>query len=206
MKPASKKNILTTQVLKNGSVNITQGRKLIAYIAPEIFTEGWAKNTVADRLKAPGFDGIVALPGGGRIGLQTVVTAGKTGIRFRFAMTPLDAVKVIHIRLVINLPYKDWWENPYTLGKSVGRIPTEAPKNNRLAESQSVPLTLGPSAAHNGLVLRLKAPGLYTVLQDNRQWTPFLHAFVNRHEPNDHAWKWAAGDKKVYGFTLHSFG
>jgi hypothetical protein len=126
----------------------------------------------------------------------------KSGFRFQFTLTPLETVKVIHIRLVINLPYKDWQVSPYQLGLNLGNIPVPAPANNRLSEADSSVLTLGPSRALKGLVMTLKSPKLHTVLQDNRQWTPFLHAFVTRNEPSDPAWKWPSGRKKVYRFTL----
>jgi hypothetical protein len=63
MKP--QKQIPVVQVLKNGSVNLKKGGKLIAYIAPEIFTEGWAKNALSDRLKDSRFQGIIPLATGG---------------------------------------------------------------------------------------------------------------------------------------------
>jgi hypothetical protein len=200
MKP--QKQIPVVQVLKNGSVNLKKGGKLIAYIAPEIFTEGWAKNALSDRLKDSRFQVIIPLATGGRVGLQTTVKASPNGLRFRFVLTPLETVKVIHIRLVINLPYNDWQESPYRLGSNTGCIPVKAPANNRLAEAFSASLSLGPSPVHKGLMMRLSPPKLHTVLQDNRQWTPFLHAFVTRNEKSDPAWKWTVGRKKVYGFSL----
>jgi hypothetical protein len=88
------------------------------------------------------------------------------------------------------------------LGIHDGIIPVKAPTDNLLAETRTGTLTLGPSPVHKGLALRLSAPKLQIRLQDNRQWTPFLHAFVTGDEKSEPAWKWAAGRKKVYGFTL----
>jgi hypothetical protein len=187
------------QILSNGTVNLYRGRKRVAFITPEIFTEGWAKNVPSARLKAPRRGGVIPLPGQGRLGLKTSATPVRSGFRFRFVLTALEMVKVIHVRLVVNLPYKDWLGCGYRLGRKAGRFPAKTPANNRLAEAQEARLTMGPS---KGVVWGMKAPGLYTVLQDNRQWTPYLHAFVNRHEPNDPAWAWKAGGKKVYAFTL----
>jgi hypothetical protein len=198
IKPKSKD--FTAQVGPNGLVKVTQGRKLVALIAPEIFTEGWAKRSLTARPQ--GAHGIIPIPGQGWVALQTTVKPVKSGIRLRFTLTPLETVKVIHLRLVMNLPYNDWLNSRYQLGRKAGRIPTKKPANIRLAEAQSTPLTLGPSPLHDGLTLGLKAPKLYTVLQDNRQWTPYLQAFVNRHEPNDPAWEWR--QKKVFAFTLSS--
>jgi hypothetical protein len=203
MKPNPVRKGLSLHITKSGPVKISENRKLIAFITPEIFTEGWAKNIPKDRLKAPGFQGIIPLVGGGKVGLNTSVKGSHSGIKLRFALTPLINVKVIHIRLVVNLPYKSWQGCPYHLGSKSGRVRIPSLKNDKLDEGQSAPLTLGPSAVHHGLILELKAPGLHTVLQDNRQWTPFLHAFVTRNEPSDPAWHWKAGRIKVYQFSLN---
>lgn len=201
MKTQRRAGGLTLKVLSNHSVVILQGRKEIAWIAPEIFTEGWAKQALAARPQGP--YGIVPLKGQGRIGLQTAVKPAKGGVRLRFTLTPLETVKAIHLRLVMGLPYKDWQGSSYKLGGKTGKVPTKAPANIRIGEAQSKILTLGPSTVHQGLILRLKAPRLYTVLQDNRQWTPYLQAFVNRHEPAEPAWEWKKGRRKVFDFTLY---
>lgn len=200
MKPQLKAKNLTVKVRPNGSVYVSRGRKLVAYVAPEVFTEGWAKQALAARPK--GLHGVIPLKGQGRVGLQTKAKPVPNGIRLRFTLAPLETVKVIHLRLVACLPYQDWRESPYRLGGKTGKIPSKAPSNIRLAEAQSTALSLGPSPVHKDLVLGLTAPRLYTVLQDNRQWTPFLQAFVNRHEPNNPAWSWRKGRKKVFDFTL----
>jgi hypothetical protein len=192
------KKSLTVKVNSNGSVHLLQERRTVAMVAPEIFTEGWAKQSLAAHPQGP--YGIVPLAGQGRVGLKTVVKAAKTDLHLRFTLTPLETVKAIHLRLVVSLPYKDWLGSPYRLDKTAGRIPAKKPANIRLAEAQSTPLTLGPSST--GLTLGLKAPRLYTVLQDNRQWSPFLQAFVNRHEPAEPAWQWKKDRKKAFNFTL----
>jgi len=202
MKPMTPNDFLSVLALQNGSVNIQKGRKLIAYIAPEVFTEGWTKNTLNGSLQDPRYQGIIPLVDGGRIGLQTTVKSVQNGLRFRFVLTPLETVEVIHIRLVVNLPYKDWQKSPYRLGPHSGIIPVKAPANNRLAETPSGSLTLGPSPIHKGLALRLSTPKLDILLQDNRQWTPFLHAFVTGNEKSDPVWRWQKGRKKIYEFTL----
>ncbi|SRR5579871_2686995 len=191
---------LVLKVLPNQSVAITLGPKTVAWMAPEIFTEGWAKQSLA--VRPQGSYGVVPLKGQGRVGLQTLAKMTKKGVRLRFTLTPLETVKAIHLRLVLGLPYKDWQGSFYQLGAKRGKIPAKAPANIRIAEAQSTPLTLGPSRLPKGLALEMKAPRLYTVLQDNRQWTPTLQAFVNRHEPAEPAWEWKKGRKKVFGFTL----
>jgi len=199
----SKSNPSTTvELLKNGTVNLRLGVKLIAFLAPEIFTEGWAKNALSDKPVDKRFNGVIPLVTKGRIGLQTAIQADPSGIHFKFTLVPLQTVKAIHIRLVVNLSYKDWQGCPYQLGSLNGTIPVAAPKDNRLAEAKSGALRLGPSKKLKGLGLRIEAPGLLTVLQDNRQWTPYLHAFVTGGEKADKAWVWRKGQKKVYGFTL----
>lgn len=200
MKPQDKAGSLSVKVLPNHSVAIARGRKPVAVLAPEIFTEGWAKQALAPRPQ--GVYGIVPLKGQGRVGLQTLVKVVKNGIRLRFTLAPLETVKVIHLRLVVGLPYKDWEGSPYKLGGKAGKVPAKAPGNIRMAEAQSTPLTLGPSPVHKGLTFTMKAPGLYSVLQDNRQWTPFLQAFVNRHEPAEPAWEWKKGRKKIFNLML----
>lgn len=201
-KPKLENISLTVHPLTNGTVNIKKGQKLIAFIAPEVFTQGWAKHVPAKSHKVPRIQGLIPLGKCERIGLQTTAKAGKTGIHFRFILTPLETVKVIHIRLVINLPYKDWQNSPYQLGAVKGSIPVPAPTDNRLATAQSSLLTLGPSPALKGMMMHLTSPKLQTVLQDNRQWTPFLHAFMTRNEPSEPVWIWKAGKKKAYDFTL----
>lgn len=176
------------------------GRKPVAFIAPEVFTEGWAKQSLLAR--SEGGHGIIPLAGKGRVGLQTAMKILKNSLRLRFTLIPLETVKAIHLRLVVSFPYKNWLESPYKLGAKSGRVPTKPPANIRLAEAQSTPLTLGPSTTHKGLILRMKAPRLYTVLQDNRQWSPYLQAFVNRHEPAEPAWEWKKGRKKIFSFVL----
>lgn len=197
-KPETKN--LNVQINPNGSVNIFEGRKVAALIAPEIFTEGWAKQSLAAR--PLGLQGIVPLAGQGRVGLQTTAKLVYKGLRLRFTLIPLEKVKVIHLRLVISLPYKNWEKSPYQLGRKTGKVPVNPPVHIRIAEAQSTPLSLGPSPVNKGLSFRLKAPRLYTVLQDNRQWSPYLQAFMNRHEPVEPAWEWKKGRKKVFEFTL----
>jgi hypothetical protein len=191
----------TAKVSPNGSVVLRQGRRLVGFIAPEVFTEGWAKNALNARFKVPGFDGIVVTPSGERIGLLSSVKTVKSGYRFRFTLLPLETLKAIHIRLVVNLPYQDWHGSSYRSGLKKGVLPIPPPKQNRLAQTTS-PLNLGPSKTLKGLGLTLTAPKLLTVLQDNRQWTPYLHAFVTGKEKSVSAWKWMVGQKKVYEFTL----
>lgn len=200
MKPKPKNNGLTVKTRPNSSIDLVLGRKLVAHIAPEIFTEGWAKQALAAHPQ--GSYGVIPLAGQGKVGLLGSLKIAKNNLRLRFTLMPLETVKAIHLRLVASLPYKNWLESPYKLGGKKGRVPTKPPANIRLAEAQSVPLNLGPSAVHKGLVMGLKAPRLYTVLQDNRQWSPFLQAFVNRHEPAEPAWDWKKGQKKVFDFTL----
>ena len=199
MKPQPKADKLTVKILPNQSVNLALGQKLVASIAPEVFTEGWAKQALSARPQ--GRYGTIPV-GKGRVGLQAAAKAAGNSLHLRFILTPLETVKAIHLRLVVSLPYKDWLESPYKLGGKTGRVPTKQPANFRLAEAQSTPLTLGLSPVHGGLTLRMKAPRLYTVLQDNRQWSPFLQAFVNRHEPAEPAWEWKKGRKKIFDFTL----
>lgn len=200
MKPQPKINNLTVKVLPNQSMNLTLGGKFVGSIAPEVFTEGWAKQSLSARPQ--GRYGVIPLAGQKKVGLQSSAKVLKNNLHLRFTLAPLEKVKAIHLRLVLSLPYKDWLESPYKLGGKTGRVPTKQPANIRLAEAQSSPLTLGPSTTHQGLVFRLKAPRLYTVLQDNRQWSPYLQAFVNRHEPAEPAWEWKRGRKKVFDFTL----
>ncbi|GEM_PF-2101178 len=239
MKPKTNPST-AVELLKNGTVNLRRGGKLIAFLAPEIFTEGWAKNALSDKLGDQRFNGVIPLVTGGRVpiqpvdprtsgsgakknglptfpfagparglqpkkkwvGLQTSIQADPAGIHFKFTLTPLETVKAIHIRMVVNLPYKDWRGGAYRLGPLKGTIPVPAPKDNRLAEAKSGSLRLGPSKQLKGLGLGMEAPGLLTVLQDNRQWTPYLHAFVTGGEKADKPWVWRKGQKKTYGLTL----
>jgi hypothetical protein len=190
------------QTLSNGSVLVRRDGKTIALVTPEIFTEGWAKNALSPRRKARGYHGVVPLAGQDAVGLQTNVVPMQDGTHLRFTLIPLGPVKVIHIRMVVNLPYLQWQGARFRLGVKRGKVPVSVPKNNRLAEAASACLLLGPSSAIGGLSLRMRAPGLHTVLQDNRQWTPFLHAFVTCGEKSDPPWTWKKGRPKTYRFDL----
>jgi len=188
-----------TASMKKGSVYINDGSKNIAMITPEIFSEGWAKNVVDDALDAGAYDGMVPF---GPIGLKTSLASWPAHLKLRFTLTPVKPVEVIHIRVVVNLPYDHWAGANYQLGQQLGVVPREKPANNKIAEGDSSTLTLGSTGDLQGLRIVMEAPGLHTVLQDNRQWTPLLHAFVTRNEPADKPWAWNAGEEKTYEFSL----
>lgn len=187
--------------MQDGRVNLDYGGNRLAFILPEIFTEGWAKHTPMASAKAKGHQGLVILPAGS-IALKTTATPVKGGFQINAVLTPLSTVKVIHIRQVVNLPYGDWAGKGFRLGKSKGPIPVNPGANNKISEEDSASLKLGPHPGLKGKNLKLKAPRLHLVLQDNRQWTPFLHAFVTLNEPSESAWVWKKGEKKQYRMTL----
>lgn len=162
-------------------MQVLAGPRVLALIAPEAFTEGWAKHTVDAGLTDGRFDGLIPLPDGGRIGLQSFVDAcpeakggGHPPLRLRFVLAALAPTFLLHLRVVVHLPYGDWAGSPYQLGASGGRVPLAPTDSIRIAEEDSAPLVLGPAGSLGGLTLRLEAPGLHTVLQDNRRWTPYL--------------------------------
>ena len=192
----------TVQILANGSVDIGHAEGLMATVSPEVFAEGWKKHAPVDGPAEPGYEGVIPFEGGARIGLSTKVTARGSNLQFRFRLVALETLRAIHVRIVVSLPYEAWQGSPYRWGSQQGPIPGPAPAVNRLAEADSGPLLLGPSAALRGRTLRLDGPGLLAVLQDNRQWTPFLQAFVTHNETTDPAWTWKAGQERTYDFTL----
>lgn len=186
------------QTLKDGTLRLWIGGKKTAFWVPEIFTEGWEKHTLSPKGKETGFDGVVSLPGGVRVGVLHKVTPLRSAFRIRTTLVPLESFRAIHARVVLNLPYKEWQGVPFRLGSKKGLLPKAVSASPRLAEGKGA-LQLGPS---RGFALGLRATALSTVLQDNRQWTPYLHAFVTGREKSDPAWTWRAGEKKVYDLTL----
>jgi len=192
---------LQAKVMKDGRVNLDYGGNRLAFILPEIFTEGWAKHTPMASPKAKGHQGLVILPAGS-IGLKTTATPVKGGFLINAILTPFSTVKVIHIRQVVNLPYGDWAGKGFRLGKQRGQIPVNPEADNKISEGDMANLELGPHPGLKGKSLKLKASRLHLVLQDNRQWSPFLHAFVTRNEPSDSAWSWKKGVKKEFRMTL----
>ncbi len=197
----SKQVSLTAKVMKDGRVDVFYGLKKLAFILPEIFTEGWAKHKAKASAKTKGYQGLVILSTGS-IGLKTMVSPVKGGIQILAVLTPLSTVQVIHIRQVINLAYEEWAGKGFRLGANKGVIPVQPQADNKISEGNSQILELGPHPALGGQVLSIKAPRLTTVLQDNRQWTPFLHAFVTRGEVSNPVWTWKKGVKKEYRLVL----
>ena len=200
MKKVPKTSSFKSKVLKEGSIALFYGSKKIAVITPELFTPGWAKNT-AGVTRQKGIQGLVKLAQGS-IGLKTTVRRVKEGVEVLEVLTPLADVEMIHVRQVVNLPYGEWEGKPYELGKKKGIIPIEPPADIKIAGAESKTLKLGPGPLLGGKSLQVKAPGLQMVLQDNRQWTPFLHIFVTRGEASDPAWVWNKGKKKEYRMVL----
>jgi len=197
----SKRGLLTARIMKDGQVNLTFGRKKLAFILPEIFSEGWAKHTAKASSKVKGQQALVTVPDG-TIGLKTSVKPTKNGIQVSAVLTPLSDVKIIHIRQVVNLRYNDWAGKAFRLGTKQGTIPVKPQADNKISEGKSVRLVLGPQASLGGKSLQIQAPRLQLVLQDNRQWTPFLHAFVTKGEPSEPAWIWKKGVKKEYRMNV----
>jgi len=192
---------MTARIQGGGEVHLSCGKRKLAFVVPEIFTPGWAKNTPRLNRKDRRTQGQAALPDG-TVGLKSAVTAVRDGFRIHMTLTPLSAVQVIHIRVVVNLAYGKWAGVPFSLGSTKAVIPRVPETNNKIGEGDSAVLDLGPNPAFEGRILRMKAPRLHLDLQDNRQWTPYLHAFVTRNEPSDPAWVWKKGVKKDYRFTL----
>ncbi len=201
MKPKTIPRDLTAKVLKGGSVALFYSPKRIAILTPELFTEGWAKNTAKAAPRLKGYQGMVKLPEGS-VGLNTVLKPGWTGLEIHAVLTPFSDVRLIHVRQVVNLPYGDWAGKGFELGNAKGKIPKKSQVSNKIAEAKSKVLRLGPHSDLDGKTLALKAQGFQIVLQDNRQWTPFLHAFVTRGEASEPAWIWKKGRKKEYRMIL----
>ncbi len=198
MKPEkSNPTLLTAKILDEGSAALFYGPKKIAVVTPELFIEGWVKNTARPSPKGKAPQGLVKLPDG-LIGLKTTVKFIPKGLEVRVVVMPLSDVKLIHVRQVVNLPYKDWAGKAFEFGKKKGVIPQKTPADIKMAEGKTKALRLGPHPLLGGKTLKIQAPGLHLVLQDNRQWTPFLHAFVTRGEASDPAWVWKKGRKKEY--------
>ncbi len=197
MKPKSIQPVLTAKVLEGGGAALFYGSRRIAILAPELFNEGWAKNTAKAAPWLKGYQGMVKLPEGS-VGLNTVLKPGRAGLEIRAILTSFSDVKLIHVRQVVNFPYGDWAGKGFKLGKAKGKIPKKPQPGNKIAEAKSKALRLGPHPGLGGKTLVLKAPGLLSVLQDNRRWTPFLHAFVTRGEAGEPAWVWKEGLKKEY--------
>lgn len=94
---------LKARVGGGGNVVLSYGRVTVGVITPEIFTEGWAKNT-AKATQARKFQGRVKLKRGS-IGLRVTLKVVGKGMEVRAVLIPLEDVKVIHVRQVLNLPY-----------------------------------------------------------------------------------------------------
>ncbi len=191
---------LKARVGGGGNVVLSYGRVTVGVITPEIFTEGWAKNT-AKATQARKFQGRVKLKRGS-IGLRVTLKVVGKGMEVRAVLIPLEDVKVIHVRQVLNLPYGEWAGCVYNSGKEKGVIPVEPRPQNKIWEGKSAGLSLGPCLALDGKRLKIKAPGLTLALQDNRQWTPFLHAFATGPEKSEPAWVWKKGKEKVNRMVL----
>ena len=195
----SKPGSLKARVMVDGGVVLSLGPKKLAFILPEIFSEGWAKNTA--KASSKGRQALVTVPTG-TIGLKTHVKPAKNGFQITAVLTPLSDVKIIHIRQVVNMPYNDWAGKSFSLGNTKGTIPVKPSADNKISEGKSVRLVLGPQASLGGKNLQIQTPRLQLVLQDNRQWTPFLHAFVTKGEPSEPAWIWKKGVKKEYRMNV----
>jgi hypothetical protein len=172
----------------------------LALLTPEIFTAGWAKHVPQTLAGDPKAQGRVVLPDGALL-VRTAVGPVEGGWAVTLELEPRKNVKVIHIRQVVNLAYGEWAGRNYILGKKKGVIPIDPPENNKIAQARS-PVTLGPHPALAGKALQISTPGLTLALQDNRQWTPFLHAFATLGEPSDPAWVWKKGMVKKYRMVL----
>ncbi len=183
-----------------GSVTLTDGNKSVGKITPEVFSEGWRKNVVDEALQSASVDGLIPAGKKGSVGLKTQITLSGETCNFKFKLCPLSPVEVIHVRIVLSLPYGDWTGGEFRLGQQKGIIRAERRADPKISEGKSKVLSLGPSRQE--LRIKLRAPGLLMVLQDNRQWTPFLQAFVTGKEPSDRTWKWKKGEEKTYSFSL----
>jgi hypothetical protein len=180
---------------------LTYGRRKLAVLTPEIFTAGWVKHPPQAPMGEKDAQGRVALPDGTII-LRSAVAPVADGWAVSLALESKKNVKVIHVRQVVNLAYGEWAGRNFKLGKKKGQVPIEPPENNKLAQARSGLLTLGPHLALGGKALQISAPGLTLALQDNRQWTPCLHAFATLGEPSEPAWVWMKGLVKEYRMVL----
>jgi hypothetical protein len=170
-------------------------------LTPEIFTTGWAKHSPQAPTDEKNAQGRVALPDGTLLVRSTVAPVAY-GWAVTLALEPQKNVKVIHIRQVVNLAYGEWAGRIFRLGKKKGLVPIDPPENNKLAYARSAILTLGPTPALGGKALQISAPGFDLTLQDNRQWTPYLHAFATCGESSEPAWVWKKGLVKEYRMVL----
>ena len=121
----SKLNSSLNLSIHKGSVILTGWGETIGTITPEIFMEGWGKNTVDEALDGGKSDGLIPVGKSGPVGLKTRIQSSARNHKLKFELSPLSLVAVIHARIVLSLPYKDWTGAPYLLGQHCGFIPAK---------------------------------------------------------------------------------
>lgn len=194
-------DIYNVQTLANGTVVISRNFEPFGRLQPQVFLEGWKNGTLHSSGDNPKFDAIIDMPSGGQVGLNFSVKVSGPRIQVHYRLTPLVDVQTISARAALYLNYSDWMNEPYQMGNTTGRFPSEVQKGYFIAGTDQGPVSLGPTRTQ-GLGIQVQSEKLYASVEDDRNWGTYLGLMLNHHESADRSWLWKAGEAKDFDFTL----
>jgi CubicO group peptidase (beta-lactamase class C family) len=204
--PSSKKEPrpLSAVVLENGMVAVMDQSNMVASVCPQLFGEGYkgVYFGFGDYRKAGDTHGHFTLPDGTVVDVKNKIDRLPNGLHFHYSFTAPKTFRMSMIRAMVAMPYADWDGAPYQLKDKNGEVPRAPVTDHVITQDSSAPLTLGPASKLEGLTINLDNQGYQLTLQDDRQWTPQLLAYLTHGEPADKTWDWKAGEEKTFDFTL----
>jgi hypothetical protein len=197
---------LSTRILTNGNVVISDQNGKVATVYPVIYTgwwvdqHGWPNEFLfkesADGDETGGIQGIARI-NGVAVDLKSSVENLPNGLHILYILTPRNDLEVSNVQARVSLPFEEWNGVPYQFDQTSGKV-----QKGLQRPSGSVSLSMGPSAIHDGLFLGVKGEGLQSVFFDEDYWRPNLVLLMTHNEPTRQPWTWKAGEEKRFDFTV----
>ncbi|MEK7474826.1 MAG: hypothetical protein AAB152_04235 [Candidatus Coatesbacteria bacterium] len=155
-----------------GVITIRDGAREVAWIGAGCFLPGWRwREPATGRCDGRGScAGTIGLGDDRSASATVTVTAAGRTLTLAWDFAPSASVAVESLHASLTVPVEDWFEAPFTVAGTRGRISTAHPASIHLGDGTGTRMTLGPRAPGGRTLTVTTASRTALGLQDSRQW------------------------------------